>query len=140
MIRIEAIVPPFRLIEIREALEAHPIDDLLVMEAKECFEPAGLVTSYRGIECFADFVPCVKVEVYVEDHLCRKAIQAICSAIRNPRVQATILTSRVDKVFDTALEPLLPAISLIAAIQTPVVTSPIQAGLSHEACDQVFRQ
>ncbi|NEI74787.1 P-II family nitrogen regulator [Rhizobium lusitanum] len=107
MIKIEAIVPPFKLSEISEKLQALSIDGFLVTDAKECFAFTGSVTAYRGVECFVDFVSCVKIELIVEPDDASNTILALRSAIGNTHAQATILTSTLDKVLD--VDASLPA-------------------------------
>lgn len=100
MIKIEVIVPPFKLSEISEKLQALAIDGFIITEAKEGFAINRSVTAYRGVECFVDFVSCVKIELIVERDAASNTIHSIRSVIGNTHAWATILTSALDKVLD----------------------------------------
>ncbi len=77
---IMAIVKPFKLDEVREALVAAGVDGLTVSEVKGYGRQKGQTEIYRGAEYQVNFVPKVKLEAVVEDSAAAKAIEAIKSA------------------------------------------------------------
>jgi nitrogen regulatory protein P-II 1 len=86
MKKIEAVVKPFKLDEVREALSAIGVTGLTVTEVKGFGRQKGHTELYRGAEYVVDFLPKVKVEVVVPDKLTDQAIEAIVkSADRKDR-------------------------------------------------------
>ena len=82
--KIEAIIKPFKLDEVRDALEDINIQGITVTEVKGYGRQKGHSEIYRGAEYAVDFLPKVKLEIVVENSLCEKAIEAIVtSAHRN---------------------------------------------------------
>ncbi|NPA39617.1 MAG: P-II family nitrogen regulator [Thermodesulfobacteria bacterium] len=77
MRKIEAIIKPFKLEEVKDALVKVGIGGLTVMEVKGFGEQRGQVEVYRGKEYKADFLPKVKIEVVVKDEDVEKVIEAI---------------------------------------------------------------
>jgi nitrogen regulatory protein P-II 1 len=77
MKKIEAVVKPFKLDEVREALSAIGVTGLTVTEVKGFGRQKGHTELYRGAEYVVDFLPKVKVEVVVPDKLADQAIEAI---------------------------------------------------------------
>ena len=86
MKKIEAIVKPFKLDEVREALSEVGITGLTVTEVKGFGRQKGHTELYRGAEYVVDFLPKVKVEVVVGDALVDKAIDAIVKAARTGKI------------------------------------------------------
>ena len=82
MKKIEAIVKPFKLDEVREALSEIGVTGLTVTEVKGFGRQKGHTELYRGAEYVVDFLPKVKVEVVVADALVVKAMEAIVKAAR----------------------------------------------------------
>jgi nitrogen regulatory protein P-II 1 len=86
MKKIEAILKPFKLEEVREALSQLGCSGLTVTEVKGFGRQKGHTELYRGAEYSVDFLPKVKVEVIVTDDLVDKAIDAIVAAARTGKI------------------------------------------------------
>ena len=86
MKKIEAIVKPFKLDEVREALSDIGVAGLTVTEVKGFGRQKGHTELYRGAEYVVDFLPKVKIEVVVPDNLLEKAIETIVSAARTGKI------------------------------------------------------
>ena len=86
MKKIEAIVNPFKLDEVREALSEIGVTGLTVTEVKGFGRQKGHTELYRGAEYVVDFLPKVKVEVVVGDALVDKAMDAIVKAARTGKI------------------------------------------------------
>jgi nitrogen regulatory protein P-II 1 len=86
MKKIEAIVKPFKLDEVREALSEIGVTGLTVTEVKGFGRQKGHTELYRGAEYVVDFLPKVKVEVVVGDALVDKAMDAIVKAARPGKI------------------------------------------------------
>ena len=86
MKKIEAIVKPFKLDEVREALSEIGISGLTVTEVKGFGRQKGHTELYRGAEYVVDFLPKVKIEAVIPTHLEEKAIDAIIRAARTGKI------------------------------------------------------
>lgn len=86
MKKIEAIIKPFKLDEVREALSEIGVTGLTVTEVKGFGRQKGHTELYRGAEYVVDFLPKVKVEVVVGVDLAEKAIEAIVNAARTGKI------------------------------------------------------
>jgi len=86
MKKIEAIIKPFKLDEVKEALHEVGLQGLTVVEAKGFGRQKGHTELYRGAEYVVDFLPKVKIELVVDDKLVDRAIQAIQDAARTGRI------------------------------------------------------
>ena len=86
MKKIEAIVKPFKLDQVRESLSEIGVSGLTVTEVKGFGRQKGHTELYRGAEYVIDFLPKVKVEVVVEDSLAENVIEAIENAARTGRI------------------------------------------------------
>ena len=86
MKQIEAILKPFKLEEVREALSQLGCSGLTVTEVKGFGRQKGHTELYRGAEYSVDFLPKVKVEVIVTDDLVDKVIDAIVAAARTGKI------------------------------------------------------
>ena len=86
MKKIEAIVKPFKLDEVREALSEIGVTGLTVTEVKGFGRQKGHTELYRGAEYVVDFLPKVKVEVVVGDSLVEKAMDAIVKAAHTGKI------------------------------------------------------
>jgi nitrogen regulatory protein P-II 1 len=84
--KIEAIIKPFKLDEVREALSEIGVTGLTVTEVKGFGRQKGHTELYRGAEYVVDFLPKVKVEVVVGADLADKAIEAIVNASRTGKI------------------------------------------------------
>ena len=80
MKKIEAIIKPFKLDEVKEALHEIGVSGITVTEAKGFGRQKGHTELYRGAEYVIDFLPKSKMEIAVPDDLVDRAIEAICKA------------------------------------------------------------
>ena len=96
---ITAIIKPFKLDEVREALAAVGINGLTVTEVKGFGRQKGHTELYRGAEYVVDFLPKVKVEIVIADEAVDGAVDAILQAARTGRIgDGKIFVSTVDQV------------------------------------------
>jgi nitrogen regulatory protein P-II 1 len=86
MKKIEAVIKPFKLDEVREALSEIGVSGLTVTEVKGFGRQKGHTELYRGAEYVVDFLPKVKVEVVVPDNLVERAIEAVVKAARTGKI------------------------------------------------------
>ena len=86
MKKIEAIIKPFKLDEVKEALHEVGVQGLTVTEAKGFGRQKGHTELYRGAEYVVDFLPKVKIEVVVEDSQLDRVVEAIQNAARTGRI------------------------------------------------------
>ncbi|MGH8710755.1 MAG: P-II family nitrogen regulator [Burkholderiales bacterium] len=86
MKKIEAVIKPFKLDEVREALSAIGVSGLTVTEVKGFGRQKGHTELYRGAEYVVDFLPKVKIEVVVPDNLAETAIEAIVKTARTGKI------------------------------------------------------
>ena len=99
MKKIEAIVKPFKLDEVREALSELGVTGLTVTEVKGFGRQKGHTELYRGAEYVVDFLPKVKVEVVIPDALIERAIEAIVKAARTGKIgDGKIFVTTVEQV------------------------------------------
>ena len=97
MKKIEAIIKPFKLDEVREALSEVGVSGLTVTEVKGFGRQKGHTELYRGAEYVVDFLPKVKVELILADSMVDSAIEAIVKAARTGKIGD-------GKIFVTAIE------------------------------------
>ena len=86
MKKIEAIIKPFKLDEVKEALQEVGLQGITVTEAKGFGRQKGHTELYRGAEYVVDFLPKVKIEVVLNDDTVQKAVDAIQQAARTGRI------------------------------------------------------
>jgi nitrogen regulatory protein P-II 1 len=86
MKKIEAIIKPFKLDEVREALSEIGVSGLTVTEVKGFGRQKGHTELYRGAEYVVDFLPKVKVEVIIADNLVDRAIEAVVKTARTGKI------------------------------------------------------
>jgi len=86
MKKVEAVLKPFKLDEVREALSEIGVTGLTVTEVKGFGRQKGHTELYRGAEYVVDFLPKVKVEVIIADALVERAIEAIIKAARTGKI------------------------------------------------------
>ena len=99
MKKIEAIIKPFKLDEVREALSELGCTGLTVTEVKGFGRQKGHTELYRGAEYTVDFLPKVKVEVILADTMVDKAIDAIIKAARTGKIgDGKIFVTEVSQV------------------------------------------
>jgi nitrogen regulatory protein P-II 1 len=98
MKKIEAIIKPFKLDEVKEALQEAGIQGITVLEAKGFGRQKGHTELYRGAEYVVDFLPKVKIEVVVSDENLRPAIEAIRNAAQTGRIgDGKIFVSQIEE-------------------------------------------
>jgi nitrogen regulatory protein P-II 1 len=86
MKKIEAIIKPFKLDEVKEALHEVGLQGITVLEAKGFGRQKGHTELYRGAEYVVDFLPKVKIELVVEDDMMERAVEAIQQAAHTGRI------------------------------------------------------
>ena len=86
MKKIEAIIKPFKLDEVKEALQEAGIQGLSVTEVKGFGRQKGHTELYRGAEYVVDFLPKVKIELVLTDNMVDAAIEAITAAARTDKI------------------------------------------------------
>ena len=86
MKKIEAIIKPFKLDEVKEALQEIGLQGMTVTEAKGFGRQKGHTELYRGAEYVVDFLPKVKLELVVEDNQVERTVEAIISAAQTERI------------------------------------------------------
>lgn len=99
MKKIEAILKPFRLDDVKDALHAIGIQGMTVTEVKGFGRQKGHNELYRGAEYVVDFVPKIKIELVVEDHQVEPAVDAITTAARSGKIgDGKIFVSPIEDV------------------------------------------
>ncbi|MEO1224385.1 MAG: P-II family nitrogen regulator [Pseudomonadota bacterium] len=99
MKKLEAIIKPFKLDEVKEALHDVGIKGITVTEAKGFGRQKGHTELYRGAEYVVDFLPKVKVEVVLDDAIVEQAIEAVQQAAHTGRIgDGKIFVSSIDEV------------------------------------------
>jgi len=99
MKKIEAIIKPFKLDEVKDVLAGVGISGLTVVEVKGFGRQKGHTELYRGAEYAVDFLPKVKVEVLVDDGRVSDVVEAIIKAARTGQIgDGKIFVSTVDEV------------------------------------------
>ena len=86
MKKIEAIIKPFKLDEVREALSAIGVQGITVTEVKGFGRQKGHTELYRGAEYVVDFLPKVKIEAAIGDELAERAIDAIEKSAKTGKI------------------------------------------------------
>tara|TARA_B100001248_G_scaffold3346_1_gene2647 strand:+ start:112 stop:450 length:339 start_codon:yes stop_codon:yes gene_type:complete len=98
MKKIEAIIKPFKLDEVKEALHEVGIQGITVLEAKGFGRQKGHTELYRGAEYVVDFLPKVKIEVVVEDNMAERVVEAVKTAAETGRIgDGKIFISSIDE-------------------------------------------
>ncbi len=86
MKKIEAIIKPFKLDEVKEALHEVGLQGITVIEAKGFGRQKGHTELYRGAEYVVDFLPKVKIELIIDDDMLERAVEAIQQAAHTGRI------------------------------------------------------
>lgn len=86
MKQITAVIKPFKLDEVREALADVGVTGLTVTEVKGFGRQKGHTELYRGAEYVVDFLPKIKVEVVVDDNICDQVVEAIIKAAHTGKI------------------------------------------------------
>ena len=97
---VTAIIKPFKLDEVREALSAIGVQGITVTEVKGFGRQKGHTELYRGAEYVVDFLPKVKVEVVLPDNMVERAVEAIVKAAHTGKIGD-------GKIFVTAIEQVI---------------------------------
>lgn len=99
MKKIEAIIRPFKLDEVKEALIEEGVRGLTMSEVRGYGRQKGHTETYRGSEYRIEFVPKIKIEVVVEDEIAEKVIDAILKTAKTGQVgDGKIFVSNIDEV------------------------------------------
>ena len=99
MKKIEAIIKPFKLDEVREALSDIGVTGLTVTEVKGFGRQKGHTELYRGAEYVVDFLPKVKLEIVIADSLLDRAMETIINAARTGKIgDGKIFVSNMEQV------------------------------------------
>jgi nitrogen regulatory protein P-II 1 len=86
MKKIEAVIKPFKLDEVKEALQDAGVQGMTVLEAKGYGRQKGHSELYRGAEYVIDFLPKIKIEVVVPDDMVSSVVEAIQAAARTGKI------------------------------------------------------
>jgi len=98
MKKIEAIIKPFKLDEVKEALQEVGLQGITVTEAKGFGRQKGHTELYRGAEYVVDFLPKVKIEIVLGDEMVEKAVEAIRRAAQTGRIgDGKIFVSNIEE-------------------------------------------
>jgi nitrogen regulatory protein P-II 1 len=98
MKKIEAIIKPFKLDEVKEALQEVGLQGITVIEAKGFGRQKGHTELYRGAEYVVDFLPKVKIEIVLNEDMLERAVEAIKSAAHTGRIgDGKIFVSTVEE-------------------------------------------
>ena len=98
MKKIEAIIKPFKLDEVKEALQDVGVQGLSVIEVKGFGRQKGHTELYRGAEYVVDFLPKVKIEVVVDDGMLDQVTEAIVNAAKTGKIgDGKIFVSNVEQ-------------------------------------------
>ena len=98
MKKIDAIIKPFKLEEVKEALNEVGVDGMTVTEVKGFGRQKGHTEIYRGSEYTVDFLPKIKIEVVLAEELLDRAVDAIISAAKTNKIgDGKIFVSTIDE-------------------------------------------
>ena len=98
MKKIEAIIKPFKLDEVKEALHEVGIQGITVLEAKGFGRQKGHTELYRGAEYVVDFLPKVKIEVVIDENMTERVVDVIQQAAQTGRIgDGKIFISTIDE-------------------------------------------
>jgi len=99
MKKLEAIIKPFKLDDVKEALAKEGIQGMTVTEVKGFGRQKGHTELYRGAEYVVDFLPKIRIEILLEDSKAQRAVEVITAAARTGRIgDGKIFVSPVDDV------------------------------------------
>jgi nitrogen regulatory protein P-II 1 len=99
MKKLEAIIKPFKLDEVREALSEIGVNGLTVTEVKGFGRQKGHTELYRGAEYVVDFLPKIKIELVIPDSLVEGAMEAIIKSARTGKIgDGKIFVTNVEQV------------------------------------------
>ncbi|MCP4270866.1 MAG: nitrogen regulatory protein P-II [Gammaproteobacteria bacterium] len=99
MKKIEAIIKPFKLDDVREAMSEVGINGMTVSEVKGFGRQKGHTELYRGAEYMVDFLPKVKIEIVIQDDLCDQCIEIITETAKTGKIgDGKIFVSDIQRV------------------------------------------
>jgi nitrogen regulatory protein P-II 1 len=99
MKKIEAVIKPFKLDEVREALSEIGINGITATEVKGFGRQKGHTELYRGTEYVIDFLPKIKLDIIVSDKMVKKVIEAISTAAHTGKIgDGKIFVSNIEEV------------------------------------------
>ena len=99
MTKIEAIIKPFKLDEVKEALNELGIRGMTVSDVKGFGRQKGHKEIYRGAEYVVDFIPKVKIELVVDDEISSKVIETIINSAKTGKIgDGKIFVTSIDEV------------------------------------------
>jgi nitrogen regulatory protein P-II 1 len=99
MRKVEAIIKPFKLDEVKEALNEIGIQGITVSEVKGFGRQKGHTELYRGAEYVVDFIPKIKMEIIVSEDLAAKVVETIAESAKTGRIgDGKIFVTQVDEV------------------------------------------
>jgi len=99
MKKVEAIIKPFKLDEVKESLSSIGVQGLTVSEVKGFGRQKGHTELYRGAEYVVDFLPKVKLEIIVKDDMVSQVVEAITKAAKTGRIgDGKIFVQSIDEV------------------------------------------
>ncbi|WP_432821194.1 P-II family nitrogen regulator [Trichloromonas sp.] len=99
MRKVEAVIKPFKLDEVKEALNEIGIQGITVSEVKGFGRQKGHTELYRGAEYVVDFIPKIKMEIIVSDEMATKVVEVIAESARTGRIgDGKIFVTTVDEV------------------------------------------
>ncbi|MGC8744386.1 MAG: P-II family nitrogen regulator [Verrucomicrobiia bacterium] len=100
MKKIEAIIKPFKLEDVKEALTAIGIEGMTVTEVKGFGQQKGHTEIYRGSEYTIDFLPKIKIELVVPDSLADNAVQTILKSARTGKIgDGKVFVSQIENAY-----------------------------------------
>ncbi|OGQ51988.1 MAG: transcriptional regulator [Deltaproteobacteria bacterium RIFCSPLOWO2_02_FULL_53_8] len=86
MKKIEAIIKPFKLDDVKKALNEINIEGMTITEVKGFGRQKGHTEFYRGAEYTVDFLPKIKIEIVTTEEMAAKVVQAICTAAKTGKI------------------------------------------------------
>ena len=100
MKKIEAIIKPFKLDDVKDALQACGVEGMTVLEAKGFGRQRGHTELYRGAEYVVDFLPKIKIEVVIDDTLVDKVVEALIEAAKTEKIgDGKVFVSSIDAAY-----------------------------------------
>jgi nitrogen regulatory protein P-II 1 len=130
MKKVEAIIKPFKLDEVKEALQEMGLQGITVTEAKGFGRQKGHTELYRGAEYVVDFLPKVKIEIVLGDDMVEKAIEAIRRAAQTGRIgDGKIFVSSIEEAIrirtgESGLDAICVPVSITLDLSWPGVSRP----------------
>ena len=100
MKKIEAIITPFKLDDVKDALQACGVEGMTIVEAKGFGRQRGHTELYRGAEYVVDFLPKIKIETVVDDAIVDQVVEALLSAAKTDKIgDGKVFVSTIDAAY-----------------------------------------